>query len=175
LWPRQGPQSTLVQPPANLHRPSICIKSSPSASSPPLQASSIPRSQLLLSLLPSSSTDPPSSFIRTVVGNGSGLPTPSSNLPTPPPLPRLTLPARLHGHLEANSASPSHHPTSRRPTSRRPTKARKPLGEASAPPERGWGGEHASTLRLWVGFLSVRWRPPSRRGRGLPATSECSR
>jgi hypothetical protein len=36
--------------------------------------------------------DPPSGFIRVVVGNGSGLPTPPSNLPptllpTPPPLP----------------------------------------------------------------------------------------
>jgi hypothetical protein len=99
-----------------------------------------------------------------------GLPTPPSNLPptllpTPPPLPPPTLPAHLHGHLEVDLASPS----------RRPTKARNPLGEASAPPEQGRGGEHASALRLWVGFLLVRWRPPSRRGRGPPATSECSR
>jgi hypothetical protein len=95
---------------------------------------------------------------------------PPTLLLTPPPLPWPTLPARLHGHLEADSASPSH-----RPTSRRPTKARNPLGEASAPPERGRGGEHASTMCLRVGFLPVRWRPPCRRGHDPPATSECSR
>jgi hypothetical protein len=84
----------MVLPSANLHCPSICIKSSPSVSSPPLQASSILRSQLLLSSLPSSSTDPPTGFICAVVGNGSGLPMLPSNLgpppaflPTPPPLP----------------------------------------------------------------------------------------
>jgi hypothetical protein len=52
----RGRLPPLVLPSANLHRPSICIKSSPSVSSPPLQASSIHRSQLLLSPLPSSST-----------------------------------------------------------------------------------------------------------------------
>jgi hypothetical protein len=79
----RGRLPPLVLPSANLHRPSICVKSSPSVSSPPLQASSIPRSQLLLSLLPSSST---AGFIRAVIGNGSGLPTPPSTSPTPPPL-----------------------------------------------------------------------------------------
>jgi hypothetical protein len=51
----RGRLPPMVLPSANLHRPSICVKSSPSVSSPPLQASSVPRSQLLLSPLPSSS------------------------------------------------------------------------------------------------------------------------
>jgi hypothetical protein len=62
---------------------------------------------------------------------------PLTLLPTPLPLPRPTLPARLHGHLEADSASPCC----------RPTKARNPLGEASAPPKRERGGEQWRTYR----------------------------
>jgi hypothetical protein len=85
--------SPLVLPSANLHRPLYALNHHrPSRRLRFKPPPSIDRNcSSLRSPLPRQ-LDPPSGFIRAVVGNGSGLPTSLSNLsatllPTPPPLP----------------------------------------------------------------------------------------
>jgi hypothetical protein len=102
----RGRLPLLVLPSANLHCPSICIKSSPSVSSPPLQASSILRSQLLLSPLPSSSTDPPTHRRRSPLALWPDRSASSASLL--PFLPLLSCGCSLPLRLSPRPPSPNH-------------------------------------------------------------------